>query len=209
MTTSVITASTVGNVEKMRRNRPRHRGTTMESESRMIFTPREKSVYRQLDHARIAAQIGTTLLTDFGGELEFIELRDFVSTMETHGVINRRVVHDIAIRTSTIASVVHSMMNDGRLVGGYEMKAGRRVGFLMLSPDESELRNAQIKRRQAKAKAKRIERDRLRKEARANGQPLKMTRRQRRRQAAHNQARALAAQKKGRSSAMVPSTRAA
>ena len=96
MTTSVITASTVGNVEKMRHNRPRHRGTTMESESRMIFTPREKSVYRQLDHARIAAQIGTKLLTDFGGELEFIELRDFVSTMEAHGVINRRVVHDIA-----------------------------------------------------------------------------------------------------------------
>jgi hypothetical protein len=36
-----------------------------------------------------------------------------------------------------------------------------------------------------------------------------MTRRQRRRQAARNQARALAAQKKGRSTAKMPSTRAA
>ena len=215
MTTSVITASTVGNVEKLRRNRPRHRGTTMESESRMIFTRRDKRMQHQLNTTRLGAHIGFKLLSEFGGCFDFDDLADFVSAMDEKGVINRRIVRDPMVRTATIANVVYEMIEDGRLVGGRELQSGgRRVGFVMLSPEEYSIRAVQLKRREDRRNEKKTKRNAAAAAARANGQPTPMSRRERRRQKARredrrNQARALAAQKKGRSSAKMPSTRAA
>lgn len=211
MTTSVITASTAGNIEKMKRTTPRHRGTTAEPESRTIFTRREKRVQHELNPDRIAAQIGLKLITDFGGEFEYDKLVDFVSAMdaEASGVINKRVVYAPVVRTASIANVIHAMIEDGRLVGSYKYRGGQRVTFLMLSEDERSLRVAHINRQKAKSAKKKQRLEAERKQAQAAGQPIPMSRRKRRRQKARNDARAQAAQKKGRAATQNSSRRAA
>ena len=202
MTASTVTASTSITTERIVRNRPTHRGTSQESESRVVFTRHERRVQHQLNPTRLGAQIALKLLTDFGGEFEFDRFVDFVSAMDERGVINRRIVHDPVVRTASIANVITLMMEDGRLVGGREMQVGgRRATFLMLSPDERSIRMLQVRNQESKRARKQHDRDRQKKEARANGQPVPMSRRERRRQKARNDARKQAAQKKGRASA--------
>lgn len=212
MTANTVTASTSITTEKIVRKRPSHRGTTQESESRVVFTRHDKRMQHQLNTARLGAHIGFKLLSEFGGCFDFDDLADFVSAMDEKGVINRRIVRDPMVRTATIANVVYEMIDDGRLVSGREPQhGGRRAGFVMLSPEEYSIRAVQLKRREDRRDEKKTKRDAAAAAARANGQPTPMSRRERRRQKARNEDRRnqKSTQKKGRTSAKVPYNRAA